>query len=479
MKIYKGRWWIPPNDDDALFGLLTCDPDDGLTLELTLMGLPGSHGVWQSHLNIWNDSHEYKPLTFHGKTNDGMAFTLYNGFVKNSSIHSSGSTTVNIYFNQGIRGDCIPSPTELPIHRVYARYYGLEQWLSINPFEVKNEFEPPYRTTVVYEMPEPLNICIDGNRNLVVRWSREGPTKSIVQTDINVSSTPLAGVEYNNPVRIDDAIEDSGAVADLLSLLLASPTSSYDLEFRSPKAKDVIGDKEYDRPLHFMAARLKSKNPTTKWRPNDVLLPLPSIREQLDSIVKEWFQLRDKYLPVIAPYFTSQRFPSSFVNGRFFDIARVAEALHRTLFRDSLRFSNQEAKQIRATIKKSLDESQWKCITDRLNQLNHLSFRERLLELMKRFPELMELIIGDEKAQCDFAKRATDMRNMEAHLLEEDSQVKARGIVHVRLASKLKTLIDAWLLAKLGLSDETVRKAMQGNRRYWFYASNQSWPWNE
>lgn len=295
-----------------------------------------------------------------------------------------------------------------------------------------------------------------------------------------MTAHPWAGIEYKNPVSIDIACSDSHGISDLLSLLMGASTISHEPELQSPEAVDRVGDRDLRAAMRLLGARLPVKETPKSWMPHEVLFAFPSIRGQFEEIVKAWFRLRKEHRYIITAYFACRRHPAAFVNGQFFDIARTAEALHRGLGpgNEQKSFSENEADEIRTRVGKIDLGCRKDLVLSRLNTINQPSFRERLLKLLQRFPVIADDTIGDEKSQGSFARRVKDLRNMEAHLSGTEKDDNVDGVEYVRIESKLRVIIDAWLLSAVGLTDDQIIQAMRGNNRYWFYASNQTWPWN-
>ena len=86
---------------------------------------------------------------------------------------------------------------------------------------------------------------------------------------------------------------------------------------------------------------------------------------------------------------------------------------------------------------------------------------------------MMPDVVGDADS---FATRIVQYRNYEAHCDEEGRF--GNGSEHFRLSSKLRVVIDALILKRLGITNDELSAAMRGSYEYWFYASNETWPWD-
>ncbi len=90
----------------------------------------------------------------------------------------------------------------------------------------------------------------------------------------------------------------------------------------------------------------------------------------------------------------------------------------------------------------------------------------------------MHDVIGNTNEQDTFCKLVRSLRDTEAHRLKRTKKTNVGGAKLMRIAAKLKVILDAWILAEIGLADATIEESMRKNRKYWFYASCDSWPWN-
>lgn len=229
-----------------------------------------------------------------------------------------------------------------------------------------------------------------------------------------------------------------------------------------------------------MASRFRLNEPMTNWKPHNIFLPLPEIRERFEHALKVWFDLRCRCWGAIVPYFANRRTPAPFSEDRFFSYARAAESLHRNLRADEkiLGFGDDEWEAIRKAMMNVVPKQRRNIIGLRLRHFNELTYLDRLSRIMGRFPSLSNDVVGDAPAQRKFAHLVKELRNREAHQLDRGQTADIDGSRLERIAAKLWTLIDAWLLAEIGIADDQIDRAMRNNCRYWHYASNRSWPWS-
>ncbi|OQZ07338.1 MAG: hypothetical protein B6D36_00390, partial [Planctomycetes bacterium UTPLA1] len=90
-----------------------------------------------------------------------------------------------------------------------------------------------------------------------------------------------------------------------------------------------------------------------------------------------------------------------------------------------------------------------------MNFEKDLNYRDRLKELISRFPTLHAEVIGDSDLQEEFCDRVTSLRNIEAHKFDRKKS-STSGPAIEKLTAKLRVIIDSWLLAECGIPGETI-----------------------
>jgi hypothetical protein len=475
---YVGRWWTPSRPDDELLGTLTVRSGEGPSLELITDDFNKAEGSLASLIKPFGArSQNSQRIIVHGQEESGTVFTLYDGFVRNSGFGMASVSTATIYFNRGIEGGCVDSPLTIPVDKIYARYPGMDAWLAFQPFEIIDEWETK-RVTVSHAMAGKEYFTIDDNRRLALATARKGPTRSIVQNRIGIRVVPWFGIEYAAAVKQEQALDDLAVVGDLLSMFFGAPTAARSIELFSASCMAEGPDAPYQSTLHFLAGASKLPRSFHKWTPFDVLISFTEVKLQFSTLLKKWFDLHHKCWGAIVPYLAHQRSPGPFAETRFFDFASVAESVHAHFRPDENQFSDEEARAICKALRSHIPKQRRHAFASALQRVNGLTYKHRLEALLKRFPTLMADVIGDPEEQAIFCKLVKDLRNVEAHKLHRTDGTEVGGSKLNGLAAKLKVVLDAWILAEIGLAESAIEESMRRNHKYWFYASCSSYPWN-
>lgn len=472
-----GKWWVPDHPEHKVTGTLIIGELGELHLQFlvdhkdtTSKGLP-------SIVNPTCDRNDR--ILVHGIDANGRRLTLFEGFVVQRRFGSSGIHVGKIYFNRGIEGALIDKPEDLTVKRIFSRPLGFDVWMSQRPFEFISEFETR-RFGVTFQQPSEEKFNIDSNRNCIFSWTSNGPAQSIVQTEVKMQAMPWISIEYALGVALDESLNDMGGLVQLLTILLGAPSRADELLFFA-EGIERVHDDESSSPveLRLMGKAFDNQPTFHKWTPSDVLFAFPSIEARFKEVLQKWYKLRAQCWAAIVPYVLCLQSPAVFAERRLFELAAVAESLHRHLFPDAVNFPAHTAATVCRTLKPSIPKHLRRYFFSSLRRVHELTFTERITRLMAKYPQIVEYSVGNQDAQKRFCKLVRDLRNHEAHRLQREDATNLPGINLVRIASKLRVLIDAWILGELGFTDEEIFNHMTRNEKYGFFASNVSWRWDE
>jgi len=477
MTMHRGLWWSPEAPEHKLAGTLTLGRRTGVGLDLVVPADEPPASSLAARLRWPNQiKGGANGGIVHGESKRGRRYTLFDGWVANTIRHSSGVVNgASMRFNRGYRGEHIAEPDELRVSSVFMRLPGLGAWLDDRSFQFEYD-DACRRVVITHTVPSARTWRIDECRQLMLAWSRRGPCDSWPQSKVEVVAVPWIGVTYQQPQVVSDVHEEVSAVGQLLSLFLGAPTTARVVEFESPSHQIEFEGATTPRRIRHLATHFRLPEPVERWHTSDVLIPFSKIETELESYLAKWFELRRDCWGVIVPYFASQRSPAPLAESRFFDAASTAESLPAHLRKHERLFPDSEAKRIRKAAASAVEESRREAVRSALGRINHPSYVDWLKSLMGRFPSLVEAVVGDPDAQRRFRQRVRDLRNMEAHRLPRD-QPDPTGLELVRITAKLRPIIDAWILAEVGIDEHRIVDAMRRNRRYWHYASHETWPW--
>jgi hypothetical protein len=452
-----GVWW-KPGESKRTSGTLTVSKSGGLNLKLILDDLDAPHPPPGTITT--SGAPDRTPVTMLGKTTDGRRFTLWDGFIISDTAlplvlqrHRVGEKELR--FNFGLEGINCEMPHELRFSKAIVHIGLLSAWLDRRNFD----FEPMDprsmdKASVSCRMPDPLAYKFANGRTLTFSWSMRGPAMRIFQTSATISVRPKLRIDFADCVPLETIHKDLALVIDLVQLLTGRRTFYRDLYVFSPSRQRRLGNGEIVQDeLRWLASRMQMQRSERPTAPDSFLFPFAAVEERFNRMLQAWYELCQANDDVLGPFFVINRSKRSFSDERFFVTASTAEALHGLLYPGAVDLNAAEWKAVRPAIQKAIPPQYHKSLLPKLSHLPRLAFAERLRHLIDELtPSLRERVIGDTAQQEKFIKRVKTLRNAHAHRMKLKQHTV--GFEFVRLANKLRVLIDWSLLTKIGLQKD-------------------------
>ncbi|HEY8748116.1 MAG TPA: HEPN domain-containing protein [Tepidisphaeraceae bacterium] len=419
-----GEWQFTHHKDRTFVGVLNFSPTDGLELRVVD---PTHNGFIQT---MFASEPSAKRVCASGRTHSHGHISLFDGFVRSTPSSSHGPTETIYFFNRGLLGLAVPDASEQKFSSVFATSDLLRVWLDQKIVEYNPKSMGSSVQEVRHTLPKPIEIQVDSNKTLTLAWDRRGPNLHLAQSSVEISSRPWIGVEFAQPQGVNRALAELGSATRLISLLSGFEFVPSLTQLRLTSAEAHHG------PIYFLASRKQINDQSRKWTPMDLLFTFPTLETRFKDLSVAWFELQRALSGCLNMYFSAHY--SAYTNQRLFALTTALEALHR-----------------------------------HITKAKTCKLRNRIKESLDRISILIPDVIGNSDA---FAKRIVACRNNEAHGGEDDEG--GSGTEYVRLASKLRVIIDTLIMMELGLTISEVSTAMRNSNEYWFYASNTTWPWD-
>lgn len=433
-------FWSPDAPDEQFFGRIMYSMEEGIHVHVF------KSATMAERMALWSDqSVDSEPLVLHADIQDIGAVTLYDGFIKNQKLGSSGPATQIMYFNHGLLGFHSNAPEEELFKRVSLYVRNLEAWLGVNPFRFPTDgVDIREERTIVWSRPDPNEVEIRGLGKASINWVAIGPPQSVTQSVATIESTPYLALEFEQPVPYEQASRRVNCLLDMIETVADSCFPFESLRYTSSTRSQKVGnsDKTYPLSAAVIGCRTSQEKLTTLRYPQDALLSLRDIND-FESAVEKWYSICTLCEPAIKAYTSLRLDKSGYAENRFFMLASIAESLHRDL-----------------------------------NPSSDVTFRQRIKCLLNDAAPIILDAVGDTDQQVEFLSQVTDWRNEQAHKGQPKTKYSNRdGIDYVRTAAKLKVIIDFQLLLQIGIAPERISERMRACHRYWFYANNKTWRW--
>lgn len=417
-----GEWQLTHDEQRTFVGVLRFSPTDGL--ELRVVDPTHRDGIRA----MFGNEPDAKRICASGRTHSHGHISLFDGFVSGKPMSSHGPAETIYYFNRGLLGLAVPDGAQESFSSIFATADLLRVWLDQKLVEVDLS-SVDNCVSARHTLPKPIEVQIDDGMTLVLGWDRQGPSSTLAQSSLEIKSRPWIGVEFREPQKINRCLKEIQSATRLISLLAGYELIPSLTELRTP-TKDADPPRAY-----LLGSQIDSKDRRRDRIPMDLLLTYPAIANRFGNLVTAWSKFQSAVPGCVSTFFSVNY--STYTNQRLFALTTVLEALHRH-------------------------------ITG-----NDCTLRRRITESLQQIAALAPDVVGDSEA---FAARVVACRNNEAHCSEEADQGSGAGLA--ALASKVRVIIDALMMLKIGLTMPEVSTAMRRSNEYWFYASCTTWPWD-
>ena len=437
----EGRWWIEGMDKDPHFGVLNYDPSMGLKL---IVKIPQDGGIAEVFGAIAN--RRSVPRSIFGRNKDNYPVSLYGCVVTNYSS-SGGLKSYTVSAMIGVVGREVPEWNQVSYTHINAEFSLFHNWMGLSRVSVEGGDE----VKVSVAKRKTIEVEIDAGAKLVI-W----PTLNRNQDSSGLVLSEGHGVEFRfselRPAR--EALHKYvHSFRRFLTLLTNRP---------------IFVDNVYFHPSDGQAPHevtLYQPNPGVESADRKTLIPemlvsYRDISENLNAVIKRWFELEESLTDVLNLYFSTIFVPGLYTNQSFLFLAQALEVYHRT----SPNFENHAQPQadFRARKKNIIERvpEEKEGLTERLAHANEKTRAQRLDDLMSQHKQEVAKFIDDTNAFSDSIRHT---RNHYTHYGTEEKGMEkvAEGIQLMDLSAKMQTLLELCIFADLGISGAPIDRMIQ------------------
>jgi len=164
-----------------------------------------------------------------------------------------------------------------------------------------------------------------------------------------------------------------------------------------------------------------------------------------------------------------------FIEQKFMFLIQALEVYHR-LTQTGKYLTDDETKEIRDIMINSIPEkielTKKEILKSKLNYLNEITLKERVLFILNKYKTIIEEIIPDIE---EFAKKVRNTRNYYTHFSKDDSKPVFEDEELFIASEQLKILVEICILSEIGFTDEkiaTIIKSSQNLKSVKYMLSN-------
>lgn len=204
-------------------------------------------------------------------------------------------------------------------------------------------------------------------------------------------------------------------------------------------------------------------DPGQRVQSGDVLLPLRAAGLDVLSGFLDVYEKTGPGAPVIANLLPRGSNPN--IETQVLELTTVAEGIHRTLFPEDVRMSEEDADRLRTLVAAAIteeDDRHQQIVNGSLSHLEEASYKQRLKRVVAEVAAAMPGVCGKDNR---WVNTVYDARNSFAHrkqgFLEEELIDEFYAV-----SQSLRWVLMGVLLLQSGLSAETLAAAVQQNQQY-------------
>lgn len=449
-----GFWGLTDSStSDWLPGHFSFDPDQGL--KLILMGSLGEiSGLLQAQ----------KFPVIYGivdKSPFGKFVTLLDSFQTQYSSSISGFTKQEILSNRGLIGDRLLDIDTDSFQGFCVNYEYLSDWVNLTGFEFRMipADSSDQKISISYQAPPEIQLSNQIDLNIDFSFSQftqKGRDISIVE-DIFIKGNCFDNLSWE--VILDKYVRP---IQDFLTLATNKPNKVISNKLICSKDDhEPLSEESSFHLLMNLSQLAVSRNKQSS--SHDILFNLTDLVDPPAIVIDKWLDFYERYRDFCKTYFSTEYLSYPNVELKFFTIINSIELFANQesphLFLDK-NFISQLHKQLMI----NLPNEQQAWIEYVVPWKYKMNLPWLLLELMKKFPEVMSPITSEDPA--DFVRQVVDV-SMKAYQRDPTLVGQSNYGVNIHwMTEKIKILLRSLMLSKIGFSSELIIQIMKRNRRY-------------
>ncbi|MBD7971105.1 ApeA N-terminal domain 1-containing protein [Paenibacillus gallinarum] len=451
--IIKGQWWVLENEELEIGGWLEYNEDG--TAILNLNGHFDADELLVSRQFILGRSSSGRRITLLGCSQITESYS--------EGGYPTGKYLVKIVFD----GTHFRNREDIGFRQYQFTFNHFDNWVDQLLISTDTEFDgtTPVKTSLSFEHPKEFEIAnIDGVKFFISFSNRirRGP---LYKTEINLSS--FITLESESKLSLDDfLIKYMSIFQNFLTLAMGHPT--FPQEIAGILMNDELeqgADSLRTVPVSFKMDDAASQRDSL--RAIEMTLPLSSIKEDINDLLREWFKKSEQLNPIYNLFFSTLYNKNLYKENKFLNMVQALESYHRRRygkgeFMEPQRFQLLK-KELYKVLEQELSLEEVIEMKQKFSHMNEMPLRQRLQILVEKHRRLIEpLFEFDEKMIGD----VVITRNYLTHWDERYEKKAIYGRELAFLTEKITHILEICLLDELGLSEDNIIHAIKRSQRF-------------
>ncbi|MFA6560492.1 MAG: HEPN domain-containing protein [Verrucomicrobiia bacterium] len=453
----EGRWWIDGADKPAHFGILTYDPEDGLSLTVKI---PQSRTVDAFMIEHATRGWPEISRIIHGADEHDQSITLFGCAVVNHST-SCGLKTFTIHPIACLLKAHFNSWEAAKFTTAEVHYTLLHRWLNRNILEsVKCEDKRP---AVRIKLSDELIFAVgDGNRLRI--------DQSIEMHDSIEESRYYLNhriwFHFAEAKNVEVICEDFVAVFQrFLSLLTGERVFVETVRFFEHDPF-IPGSGGHASGVELLQANHGVSQANRNMHSPLMVAPFNAISAQFGPILCRWFTCHKELEPVVDLYSVVFTNRSLCVENQFLFLAQALEVYHARSrnFTSSELPSEQDKNRVTAILDTTaLEHRDW--LKEKLAFSNQKTLARRIDDILSFHRQEADRLTSRIE---NFPSKVRHTRNYYTHYNEDSQKKAAKGRELWEVTAALEALLQVCLLKEIGITGAPIERILKKYAEMWF-----------
>ena len=342
---------------------------------------------------------------------------------------------------------------ELSFNEMYFFVEGLSEWLNESGIDI-GDFPFLDDSTIKIRNPDSTVHSLPDGMTMKFAYSlgHSGLSAGTPITSVEVTQEPFISIVLDHPKEIAFFISLAIKLSNFLSLAVAHETQVM--------AVYLPGER---LPIRVYSHMLPGAEEEKSINTLDVLFTYSDVEATFVELMSKWLERyeQDSLETALNLYFVSKSNKIQYIDTKFIYLAQGFEVLHRKTHPQSRRMSKKDFDGKKKKILASLPEGCPSFVRLKISEANHLSFRERVQEMLEPFDGWF----GKDEESKEFAKQVADTRNYLTHYSSGLEHRAAMGRELIHLYEKLEILVLLRILMLIGFAKPEITSIVQSNHR--------------
>lgn len=450
---FEGLWWLPETPEARVPGTVGFSPDSGASLDLLdSLKEPGNQFAALERELV-------QPEVILGVSSKGKPVTLWDCWERRKRVNLAGFTKTSFHADVVLVGAHLGSAEEARFKKMSAEYRHLDEWAGISGFGITiPEDHTAHPMVIEHKRPAPVTATVAGARIAIeIRAALRGSSGLVGEATI--AQRTWASVEYPEGKSFGELSRMLHRFRNLLTLGVGRTVE--------PLAVRGVVESDGGPPveIHYRPAG-GGTSPGKKIHRAEMLFVLDDLGEDFERFLGNWFEKTERLGPVYDLYFATAYGSPAYLDDRFLSLVQGVEAYHRRAL-GTLELPEEKHEERLGEVVEAAPEAHREWLRGKLAYSNEPSLRKRLLEIMRRDPEVMEPIFGSSgKERKGFVNKVVDTRNYLTHYDESKKDAAAVGRELYEVTERLKSVLEVCLLREVGFEGGRLKEILSRKRKF-------------